>query len=577
MQALIQVGPRLAARGMTRLVLQLSLGLSLMLLACAVPTWAQMRPMRNVTVGQPDKSPERESAAAIPEKPAKEIQAREPATRNAAAARPETPRATAAPRQTQAPAAERTRARRVVTMQASSAPAGTRDDAREESSDARASDASMTRAKSSVVVRIDEEAPPMAVAAPEAKEATPADRTALLRAQIQDAVDDKERARLRRSLVDQLVSLDRKQEAVAELRSMMREERFDPIGFYNTGNALARLGDAETAIDAYRKAISQRHGNYARALNNLGVLLLREGRWDEAQDALTNALRQENFRYAEASYNLGRLYAARGEAGLAMAEWTRTLSLQPDHLDAALALARAYAEDGSQERALLVLDQFTGRNVPSPEITAARQRIAALVAEPGKLALKAGGENVSGAGAASALSLDARAYEFLQSARAAREAGRYEESVGYYRRVLAARNGFFPPANLEMSYSLINLKRFNEAIAALGALTAKDGAHYPAAYYHLARLYEGQDQLSLAEQAYKEAAAIYGESNPQPLLDLSRVREREGNIVGALSALESYLRISERRGQRPEWAVEKVANLRQKLAALPAQAGAPKQ
>src|SRR5436305_15067760 len=81
------------------------------------------------------------------------------------------------------------------------------------------------------------------------------DRISTLRAQIQNAKTDGERARLHRLLVDYLVALNRKGEAIDELRVMSREERVDPIGFYNLGNALARLGDADTAIDAYRKAI----------------------------------------------------------------------------------------------------------------------------------------------------------------------------------------------------------------------------------------------------------------------------------------------------------------------------------
>jgi tetratricopeptide (TPR) repeat protein len=408
------------------------------------------------------------------------------------------------------------------------------------------------------------------------------DRLSILRAQIDDAKDERERARLRRMLVDYLVSLDQKHEAVAELRSMMREERFDPVGFYNIGNALVRLDDANTAIDAYRKAISQRHGNYSRALNNLGVVLLRQGRWDEAQEALTGALRLENYHYAEASYNLGRLYAARGEADLAIVEWRRTLSLQPDHSDAALALAHAYASDGSPQRGLQVLDQFTERSGPGNAVTSARQQISkeASTIEADRTNIKVANRAATEAkseSAVSPLSVDAETYELLQRARAAREGERFEEAVGFYRRVLEAHDGFFPPANLEMSYALINLKRTDEAIAALNALTTKDGAHYPVAYYHLARLYEAQGRLNLAEQNYNQALAVYGNTNPQLLLDLSRIREQSGNIAGALAALESYLRANERDGRTPDWANAQLARLRRKLQAAPAPGVAPKQ
>ncbi|MCM3900213.1 MAG: tetratricopeptide repeat protein, partial [Pyrinomonadaceae bacterium] len=146
---------------------------------------------------------------------------------------------------------------------------------------------------------------------------------ATLRDEINTATNEQARARLQLKLVGQLVSAGLKQEAIAELKMMSEEERFDPQGFYNIANAQVRLGDSEGAIRSYRKAIEQRKGHYSRASNNLGVVLLRSGQWDEAYEALMSALRQESFRYAEASFNLGRLYAARGENDLAVREWRR--------------------------------------------------------------------------------------------------------------------------------------------------------------------------------------------------------------------------------------------------------------
>ncbi|HEX8708600.1 MAG TPA: tetratricopeptide repeat protein, partial [Pyrinomonadaceae bacterium] len=358
-------------------------------------------------------------------------------------------------------------------------------------------------------------------AAPAAQpSASGTDRLSALRAQIEDARTDDERIRLQRTLVDYLVALNKKSEAVGELRAMSRAERIDPVGFYNLGNALARLGETDAAIEVYRKAINQRHGNYSRALNNLGVLLLRQGRWDEAQEALTTALRLESFRYGEASYNLGRLYSMRGEADLAIREWSRTLAIQPDHADAAIALARAYAEDGSPERGLAVLDTFMTRRGANAEVSAARRELlygesaspaagsaaqtntnarasvtAVSTAQPASPASPAPASPVNsgkaplnrtkgGSRASSALrtlAVDRESYDLLQRARQAREEGRYQDAVGEYRRVLSRRGGFFPPANLELSYALASLKRYDEAVASLLALTSKEGERYPIA------------------------------------------------------------------------------------------------
>jgi tetratricopeptide (TPR) repeat protein len=383
-------------------------------------------------------------------------------------------------------------------------------------------------------------------------------------------------------LVDYLVALNKKSDAINELRSMSHEERLDPIGFYNIGNALARLGDTDSAIESYRKAIKQRHGNYARALNNLGVLLLKQSHWDEAQESFVSALRLEDSRYAEASYNLGRVYSMRGEADMAIREWNRALIVQPDHADAAIALARAYAEDGNAQRGLAILDAFIARRGSSPELTAARRDIL-LGGETGAEASSI--TKVPGASATSSssvstksvkdkhsspaprrLTVDQQTYDLLQSARAAREAARNEEAVTLYRRVLSRNDGYFPPANLELGFVLTALKRYDEAVAVLTTLVGREGARYPIAYYHLGRQYEALGQLDRAADAFDKAVAAFGDANPQFLLDLSRVREKQGNLVAAAAAMESYIRINASLGRVHDWSTKRLAELRQKIA-----------
>jgi tetratricopeptide (TPR) repeat protein len=162
---------------------------------------------------------------------------------------------------------------------------------------------------------------------------------------------------------------------------MLDAANLDAASYYNIGNGLARLGDTEHAVEAYHKAIEMRQNNYPRALNNLGVVLLERGQLDEAYDALVLAIKQQNFRYAEASYNLGKLYAARDEADLAISEWTRALTVQPDHVDAAIALARAYAVTGKAERGLEVLDAALKRTGGNARLEAARDEITAMSAK----------------------------------------------------------------------------------------------------------------------------------------------------------------------------------------------------
>lgn len=379
-----------------------------------------------------------------------------------------------------------------------------------------------------------------------------------LRDEIDAASDPRERARLQLKLADQLALNDRKQEAIAELHSITAEDRFDPQGFYNVANALARLGELDGAVNVYRKAIEQRKGRYSRAFNNLGVVLLRQGRWEEAYEAFMSALRLEGFRYAEASYNLGHLYAVRGERDLAIREWQRAIAVDPEHTAAARVLASA-GRVGN-----IIVETKAAAPVRGPVSGPARSSERAR--EPGSSTAAAKLPHANSVSPRS-LTVDPLTYNFLKRARTARERGRDAEAVENYRRVIARMDGYFPPANLELSYALIALKRNDEAIANLVSVTQRDGASFPISYYHLARLYELRGDLKLAEENYGRAIESFSGNNSQFILDLSRVREKLGNLPGALSAMEQYVSNMRQQGQKVDWSEERLAVLRQKVAA----------
>jgi len=365
-----------------------------------------------------------------------------------------------------------------------------------------------------------------------------------LRDQIAAASMVPDRNRLQLKLAEELVKTGYKTEALKELFQILNANGFDPIGYYNLGNAFARLGESGSAITAYRRAIEQRNGNYSRAQNNLGVVLLREGRWDEAYDAFNAALRIENFHYAEASYNLGRLYAARGQSDLAVREWRRALLADPKHSAAAQALARGEDE---------------------PEIVVERASPPAIAARPAKAPAATTGARTSAAlRPAKTLALDQASFDFLQRARAASERGKMQEAIENFRRVLNRQNGYFPPANLELSYALLSLKRYDEAEAQLLQVSQRDGARYPVSYFHLARLYELKGELKLAEAAFSQVVDAYVPANSQFLLDLSRVREKQGDFKGAVEAMERYVKLTEQQGPKPAWCDQRLAELRAK-------------
>jgi tetratricopeptide (TPR) repeat protein len=369
-----------------------------------------------------------------------------------------------------------------------------------------------------------------------------------LRNQIDAEPNGPERIRLQLKLADQLVAANKKPEAIAELHLVTVTGVFDPQDLYNAGNALARLGDSEEAINAYRKAIDQRKGNYSRALNNLGVVLLREGRWDEAHEALLSALKLESFHYAEASYNLGRLYSALGQTDLAVREWRRVIAIDPGHTAAIQALGRA----GGEGRILIARQPAAkASNLPKENTSASEDPVTNGAPRAARMS--------------KSLVVDQVSYSFLQRARSSYEHGNLQEAVENYQRVISRMGGYFPPANLELSYALITLKRNDEALASLLQVANRDGARYPISYYYAARLYEFRGDLKLAERSFAQAVTAYGATNHQFLLDVSRVRERQGDIKGALAAIEEFIATLDQQGRKPSWADERLTALRQKL------------
>src|SRR5262249_166684 len=178
-------------------------------------------------------------------------------------------------------------------------------------------------------------------------------------------------------------------------------------------------------------------------------------------------------------YNLGRVYAARGQHDLAAREWRRALAVDPKHDAAALALAHAGDEDK-----IVVMSKPKTR----PEPSAADRKSPAVNTPAPKV-----------------LTLDQASFDYLQRARNASEHGKMLEAVDNFQRVLSREDGYFPPANLELSYALLNLKRYDEALKNLLAVSTRDGARYPISYYHLARLYELKGELKLAEAAFVQA------------------------------------------------------------------------
>ena len=120
---------------------------------------------------------------------------------------------------------------------------------------------------------------------------------------------------------------------------------------YNLGRLLVERGQLNEAIAHYEKAAAINPAD-AEAQNNLGVTLFGIGRADEAISHYQNAL-QIRPDYAEASCNLASALIAKGDFDGAIARYTTCLAALPDQEEARYNLASALLRRGRADEAII--------------------------------------------------------------------------------------------------------------------------------------------------------------------------------------------------------------------------------
>ena len=120
------------------------------------------------------------------------------------------------------------------------------------------------------------------------------------------------------------------------------------MAHYNLGIVLSEQGEADQAIDHYRRAVALRP-DYAEAHYNLGRLLVEHG---QLADAIAHYERAAaiNPADAEAQNNLGVTLFGMGRTDDAIAHYQKALEIRPDYAEASCNLANA----------LIAKDDFDG-------------------------------------------------------------------------------------------------------------------------------------------------------------------------------------------------------------------------
>ena len=131
-------------------------------------------------------------------------------------------------------------------------------------------------------------------------------------------------------------------------RATLQENPGCWMAHYNLGIVLSQQGEADQAIDHYRRAVALRP-DYAEAHYNLGRLLVEQG---QLNDAIAHYERATaiNPADADAQNNLGVTLFGIGRADDAIAHYQKALEIRPDYAEASCNLANA----------LIAKDDFDG-------------------------------------------------------------------------------------------------------------------------------------------------------------------------------------------------------------------------
>jgi protein O-mannosyl-transferase len=122
------------------------------------------------------------------------------------------------------------------------------------------------------------------------------------------------------------------------------------MAHYNLGIVLSEQGEADQAIDHYRRAVALRP-DYAEAHYNLGRLLVEQGQLDDAIAHYERAA-AINPADAEAQNNLGVTLFGIGRPDDAIAHYQKALEIRPDYAEASCNLANALIAKGDFDGAI---------------------------------------------------------------------------------------------------------------------------------------------------------------------------------------------------------------------------------
>ena len=150
--------------------------------------------------------------------------------------------------------------------------------------------------------------------------------------------------------------------------------------YYNIGNVFKSQGKLEEAIEAYNKAVGIKPDD-AEAYLNMGVALREQGKLEKAIEAYNKVLALKPD-YADAYYNMGNALEEQGKLEEAIEAYNKALTLKPDYTEAYSNMGVALKDQGKLEEAI---EAYNKALAIKPDDAEAYLNMGVALREQGKL------------------------------------------------------------------------------------------------------------------------------------------------------------------------------------------------
>jgi tetratricopeptide (TPR) repeat protein len=174
----------------------------------------------------------------------------------------------------------------------------------------------------------------------------------------------------------ELISAGRYEEAAAEADTAVTLAPADPIPYFYRALAKERTGQADAALEDYRKAIALKP-DFVLPLDRVGMILARKGDFEGAAESYRLAI-ERNDTDAATFYNYGVSLVNAGRRDMAKAAFEKLLAVDPLYADGLYQLALIELGSGNSAAAADLLRKFVDMDPRSPNATIATEILKSL-------------------------------------------------------------------------------------------------------------------------------------------------------------------------------------------------------